>query len=146
MKTIRRNCFETNSSSTHTLAILPNSAIDIPIGQTIELKFTKKDEWNYIIDSNWKLFRLYHSNPDIILKYLDELNINVIISLKDLEAIRSEFSWERFEFDFDTLDAFTSYIWGESESESFDNNDSEQINGFINKHKNKGYLTQQYND
>ena len=80
------------------------------------------------------------------LKYLNELNINVTIPLKDLEIMRSEFSWERFEFYFDTLDAFTSYIWGESKLESFDNNDSEQINGFINKHKNKGYLTQQYND
>ena len=122
MKTIRLGTFETNSSSTHTLAILPNSAENTPIGQTIELKFTKENEWDYKIDSNWKLFRLFDSNPDLTLEYLDELNINVIISLKNLDIMKSEFSWNRFEFDFNTLDEFTSYVWGESESESFDNN------------------------
>ena len=146
MKTIRLGTFETNSSSTHTLAILPNSAENIPIGQTIELKFTKKDQWDYEIDSNWKLFRLFDSNPDLTLEYLDELNINVIISLKNLDIMKSEFSWNRFEFDFNTLDEFTSYIWGESDSESFDNNNWEQIEEFISRYKQNGYKTQLFND
>ena len=146
MKTIRLGTFETNSSSTHTLAILPNSAINIPIGQTIELKFTKKDQWDYEIDSNWKLFRLFDSNPDLTLEYLDELNINVIISLKNLDIMKSEFSWNRFEFDFNTLDEFTSYIWGESKSECFDNNNWEQIEEFISQYKQNGYKTQLFND
>ena len=146
MKTIRLGTFETNSSSTHTLAILPNSAINIPIGQTIELKFTKKDQWDYEIDSNWKLFRLFDSNPDLTLEYLDELNINVIISLKNLDIMKSEFSWNRFEFDFNTLDEFTSYVWGESESECFDNNNWEQIEEFISRYEQNGYKTQLFND
>ena len=146
MKTIRLGTFETNSSSTHTLAILPNSAENIPIGQTIELKFTKKDQWDYEIDSNWKLFRLFDSNPDLTLEYLDELNINVIISLKNLDIMKSEFSWNRFEFDFNTLDEFTSYVWGESESECFDNNNWEQIEEFISRYKQNGYKTQLFND
>ena len=146
MITIRQNTFETNSSSTHTLAILPNSAKNIPISETIELKFTKKDQWDYEIDSNWKLFRLYNSNPDLTLEYLNELNINVVISLKDLDIMQSEFSWNRFEFDFDTLDEFTSYIWGESESECFDNNNWEQIEEFISRYEQNGYKTQFFND
>lgn len=146
MKTIRLGTFETNSSSTHTLAILPNSAKNIPIGQTIELKFTKKDQWDYEIDSNWKLFRLFDSNSELTLEYLDELNINVIISLKNLDIMKSEFSWNRFEFDFNTLDEFTSYVWGESESECFDNNNWEQIEEFISRYKQNGYKTQLFND
>lgn len=146
MITIRQNTFETNSSSTHTLAILPNSAKNIPIGQTIELKFTKKDQWDYEIDSNYKLFRLYDSNPELTLEYLNELNINVTISLKDLDIMKSEFSWSRFDFNFDDLDSFTSYIWGESESESFDNNNWEQIQEFISRYKQNGYKTQLFND
>ena len=146
MITIRQNTFETNSSSTHTLAILPNSAKNIPIGQTIELKFTKKDQWDYEIDSNYKLFRLYDSNPELTLEYLNELNINVTISLKDLDIMKSEFSWSRFDFNFDDLESFTSYIWGESESESFDNNNWEQIQEFIYQYNQKGYKTQLFND
>ena len=145
MITIRQNTFETNSSSTHTLAILPNSAIDIPIGQTIELKFTKKDKWEYLSDSNWKLFRLFDSNPELTLEYLEELSINVTISLKDLDTLRAEFAWIGFEFEFNTLDEFTSYVWGESDSKSFDNNDSEQVYEFINSFADRGYITQQYN-
>lgn len=146
MITIRQNTFETNSSSTHTLAILPNSAINTPIGQTIELKFTKKDQWDYEINSNYKLFRLYNSNPNLTLEYLNELNINVTISLKDLDIMQSEFSWNRFDFDFNTLDEFTSYIWGESDSECFDNNNWEQIEEFISRYKQNGYKTQLFND
>lgn len=145
MITIRQNTFETNSSSTHTLAILPNSAIDIPIGQIIELKFTKKDKWEYLSDSNWKLFRLFDSNPDLTLQYLEELSINITISLKDLNALREEFAWTGFEFEFNTLDEFTSYVWGKSDSESFDNNCSEPIQQFINKYQEQGYITQLYN-
>lgn len=145
MITIRQNTFETNSSSTHTLAILPNSAVDIPIGQTIELKFTKKDKWEYLSDSNWKLFRLFDSNPELTLQYLEELSINVTISLNDLDTLRAEFAWTGFEFEFNTLDEFTSYVWGESDSESFDNNCSEPIQQFINKYQQQGYITQLYN-
>lgn len=145
MITIRHNIFETNSSSTHTLAILPNSAIDIPIGQTIELKFTKKDKWEYLSDSNWKLFRLFDSNPELTLEYLKKLSINVTISLKDLDTLRAEFAWTGFEFEFNTLDEFTSYVWGESDSKSFDNNDSELVYEFINSFADRGYITQQYN-
>lgn len=145
MITIRQNTFETNSSSTHTLAILPNSAIDIPIGQTIELKFTKKDKWEYLSDSNWKLFRLFDSNPELTLEYLKKLSINVTISLKDLDTLRAEFVWTGFEFEFNTLDEFTSYVWGESDSKSFDNNDSELVYEFINSFADRGYITQQYN-
>ena len=146
MITIRQNTFETNSSSTHTLAILPNSAKNVPIGQIIELKFTKKDQWDYEIDSNWKIYRLYYLNPELTLKYLNELNINVTISLKDLDIMNSEFSWNDVDFNFDDLDSFTSYIWGESQSESFDNNNWKQIEEFISQYDQKGYKTQLFND
>ena len=146
MITIRQNTFETNSSSTHTLAILPNSAINIPIGQTIELKFTKKDKWDYEIDSNWKLFRVFNTNPTLTLKYLKELDIKVTISLEDLEGIMSELSWNIFDFDFDTLDMFISYIWGESKSDSFDNNYSDKIEEFSKNYKEKGYIVQSFNN
>lgn len=146
MKTIRQNVFETNSSSTHTLAILPNSAQNVPVGQTIELKFTKKDKYEYEIDSNWKLFLLFNSSPELTLDYLNQLNINVIISLKDLDLIKSELYWNTFEFDLNTLNEFTSYVWGKSESKSFDNNDSQNTNEFINTFKNKGYIVQSYNE
>lgn len=146
MITIRQNTFETNSSSTHTLAILPNSAVNIPIGQTIELKFTKKDNWNYEIDSNWKLFRLFNSNKEGTLKYLNELNINVVISLEDLDIIESEFYWKGFDFDlpFKSLDNFISFIWGNSIVDEWDNNTDEIIENFRQLNS-QNYLTEKYN-
>lgn len=145
MKTIRHSCFETNSSSTHTLAILPKSAVNIPIGQNIELKFTKKNGWDYVMDTNWKLLRVFNTNPTLTLKYLKELDIKVTISLEDLEGIMSELSWNIFDFDFDTLDMFISYIWGESKSDSFDNNYSDKIEEFSKNYKEKGYIVQSFN-
>ena len=147
MKTIRNNVFETNSSSTHTLAILPNSAENVPIGQTIELKFTKKDQWDYEIDSNWKLFRLFNSNKEKTLKYLNELNINVVISLEDLDIIESEFSWKRFEFDlpFESLDNFISFIWGNTIVDEWDNNDTDEIIENFKQLNSQNYLTEKYN-
>ena len=76
---------------------------------------------------------------------LTQLSINVTISLKDLDTLRAEFAWTGFEFEFNTLDEFTSYVWGESDSKSFDNNDSELVYEFINSFADRGYITQQYN-
>ena len=147
MKTIRLGTFETNSSSTHTLAILPNSAENVPIGQTIELKFTKKDQWDYEIDSNWKLFRLFNSNKEKTLKYLNKLNIIVVISLEDLDIIESEFSWKSFDFDlpFESLDNFISFIWGNTIVDEWDNNDIDEIIENFKQLNSQNYLTEKYN-
>lgn len=147
MRTIRQGTFETNSSSTHTLAILPNSANNVPIGQTIELKFTKINSYEYEQDWNYKLISIWENDKELTLKYLKELNINVTISIFELNDILDYLSWNgnEFKLPLENLDNFTSYIWGNTIQEEWDNNLYDEINNTLNHYKSQGYLTSKYN-
>ena len=148
MKTIRLGTFETNSSSTHTLAILPNSANNVPIGQTIELKLTKINSWEYEQDWNYKLISIWETNRELTLKYLKELNINVTISISELSDILNYLDWNNtdFELPLENLNNFTSYIWGNTIQEKWDNNLYDEINNTLNHYKSQGYLTSKYDN
>jgi len=92
MKQIRLNVFETNSSSTHSIAITKNNnVVDYP--DSINFKFGEfgweKDTLSSVDEKASYLYTAiinYASNPDDYLEYLEnilnELNINAVFEKK----------------------------------------------------------------
>lgn len=144
MKTFRQSVFETNSSSTHSIAILPNSAKIPEKGSVLNITLTMDKDGDFINDSSFKIMSLYSMDSESTISFLNELEISVFINLDNLYKFNKYvyYSYRSLpELPIENLDLFTSYIWGSSYEAINDNNHTASIDKFHNDYEKEGYIT-----